>query len=104
MPASRARPNLHNASMAFAVLAALLAMVGGAVVLAGYLLDLPALRAILHGWAPMKPTSALCFILNGLALLFSLLTTGRPDGANTAPPVGPVCSRCCLFCRYSSAC
>ncbi len=85
MPASRARPNLHNASMAFAVLAALLAMVGGAVVLAGYLLDLPALRAILHGWAPMKPTSALCFILNGLALLFSLLTTGRPDGANTAP-------------------
>lgn len=42
------------------------------------LLDLPALRGILHGWAPMKPNTALCFILNGLVLGLSLVPAAQP--------------------------
>ena len=62
-----------------AVLAALLATLGGTVVLAGYVLDVPALIGVLPGWAPMKPNTALCFMLNGFVLALSLLPAA-PSG------------------------
>ena len=41
------------------------------------MLDLPMLKGILNGWVPMKPNTALCFIINGLAMAFPLI----PDAA-----------------------
>ena len=79
MPNRRSRPNLNDASTVFAILAALLALLGGTIILTGYLLDIPALRGMLRGWAPMKPNTALCFILNGLALLLSQIPSVRFD-------------------------
>lgn len=70
---------LPTKSTAFTVLAALLATLGGTIVLAGYLLDVPALIGVLPGWAPMKPNTALCFMLNGFVLALSLLPTA-PSG------------------------
>ena len=70
---------LPEKSTAFTVLAALLATLGGTVVLAGYVLDVPALIGVLPGWAPMKPNTALCFMLNGFVLALSLLPAA-PSG------------------------
>ena len=54
------------------LVAALSVFIGG-VVLVGWAFDIPALRSILPGWAPMKANSALGFILAGAALLSSSL-------------------------------
>ncbi|MFT3849516.1 MAG: ATP-binding protein [Propionivibrio sp.] len=83
MPLHRLPP---DKSTAFAALAAWLATLAGSVVLAGYLLDLPALRGILPGWTPMKPNTALCFMLNGIVLGLSLMPATH---AGASPPAAP---------------
>jgi len=40
----------------------------GCLVLAGWLLDIAALKSIFPNWVPMKPNSAFCFVLAGAAL------------------------------------
>ena len=72
---------LLDRSTVFPALVSLLATLAGAVVLAGYALDLPSLIGILHGWAPMKPNTALCFVFNGIALGLSL----RPEAGRARP-------------------
>ena len=59
-------------TLRFALFSALLATLLGGMVLSGYIFDQPALKGILHGWVPMKPNTALCFLFNGLALALSL--------------------------------
>ena len=51
-----------------ASLAALVAVVVGAVVLVGWAFDIAVLKSILPGWISMKPNTAVCFILAGIAL------------------------------------
>ncbi|MCR4304620.1 MAG: PAS domain S-box protein [Gallionella sp.] len=58
-----------------ASLAALLAVIVGDMVLAGWVFDIGVLKSILPGWVSMKPNAAVSFILIGIALL---LTTRSP--------------------------
>ena len=59
---------------------------------AGYLLDLPGLKGVLPGWTPMKPNTALCFLINGLALAFSIV-----------PDIQPIAQRLGAAARYLRA-
>lgn len=47
----------------------------GAVVMLGWLLDIPVLTHVSPSWKPMVPATALCFSLGGLALLVSGTTS-----------------------------
>lgn len=51
------------------------AILGGAMVLCGWLFDISALKSILPGWVAMKPNTAVAFILTGIAL------TNSPNAA-----------------------
>ncbi|MDP2761569.1 MAG: EAL domain-containing protein [Sideroxyarcus sp.] len=55
-------------------LAAVLAVVVGAMVLVGWTFDITALKSVLPGWVAMKTNTAVCFILTGIALWL----TARP--------------------------
>lgn len=57
------------------LLAALLAMVVGALVLAGWAFDIAVLKSILPGWVSMKANTAVCFILIGVALWLTARTS-----------------------------
>ena len=50
-----------------------LAVLVGGLVLAGWTLDLAALKSLLPGWVSVKPNAALAFILTGVALLLSTI-------------------------------
>ena len=66
----------------YAQAAGVIALTGGVTVLIGWLLRLPTLMTVLPGAVAMKPNTALCFILAGIALV-SL----REDGAVAPIPV-----------------
>ena len=48
-----------------------MAVLVGVAVLAGWALDIGALKSVLPGWVAMKPNAAVAFILIGIAMLFS---------------------------------
>ena len=73
-------------SARFAALAAFLATVVGAAILSGYLFDLPVLLGVLHGWAPMKPNTALCFVIDGVVLGASLVPGAKASERGTLAP------------------
>ena len=91
-------------SVRFAQFSALLAILVGSMVLSGYVFELPELKGILHGWVPMKPNTALCFLLNGLALAFSLapkslrLSSGQNIGTRSLRLGGGIAVLSILFC------
>ena len=58
----------------------MLSVVAGLVVLLGWLLRVPALIRMLPGAATMKPNTALCFVLVGMALYFLRERRGAPVG------------------------
>jgi PAS domain S-box-containing protein len=65
----------HSAlSPSFAVQSAgALAVLAGGLVLAGWTLDIAALKSLLPNWVSVKPNTALAFILTGIAVLLSTL-------------------------------
>ncbi len=69
----------------FAFLVALLAVVVGAMVLAGWAFDIGALKSILPGWVSMKANTALCFILTGCALWLTARSFTVSDPQHAAP-------------------
>jgi PAS domain S-box-containing protein len=48
-----------------------LAVAVGGLALVGWAFDIALLKSVLPGWVSMKPNTALCFVLVGLALLFA---------------------------------
>ena len=62
-----------------ASLAAIVAVAVGVMVLVGWAFDIAVLKSILPGWASMKPNTAVCFILIGIALW---LTTRQSSISN----------------------
>lgn len=55
-------------SAKFVPLVIVLTVVVGSIVLVGWALDIAALKSVLPGWISMKPNTAFCFILSGIAL------------------------------------
>ena len=62
-------PNPAVLATQLASLAALLAVVVGAMVLVGWTFDIAVLKSVFPGWVTMKANAAVCFILIGIALL-----------------------------------
>jgi len=67
-------PRLVSALQSFAKAAGLAVGVAGALVLAGWALDVTVLKSISSGFVSMKPNAALAFLLGGAAL--NILSTG----------------------------
>src|ERR1019366_890676 len=70
--------------------AAITAVVIGALVLLGWALDVPILTSPLPGYATMKPLTAICFVLCGMALaLHASGPTGlaTPSAGSRAAPI-----------------
>ncbi len=64
-----------------ALAAGALGLVVGILVLLGWLLDVQILKSILPGKATMKPNTAVCFALSGIALLLLALTSWQKEVA-----------------------
>jgi signal transduction histidine kinase len=78
--------HLHTRKREALLLAAtLLPIVGGCLVLAGWLFGIEALEAIVPGYATMKPVTALAFVLSGVSLWGYKVT---PGGAPRPPWLG----------------
>lgn len=73
--------------------AAVLAVVTGAMVLAGWAFDIVPLKSVLPGWIDMKANTAVCFILTGIALLL----TAHPHSAIRNPQYSMFLARLCLL-------
>ena len=85
----------QKAARLAARLAAVLAIVAGGVTLAGWALDITALKSGLPGWVSVKPNTALGFLLTGLAfLLFAL----PPWSGN--PRLSALGSQLCRLCGW----
>jgi PAS domain S-box-containing protein len=67
-----------------------LAVLAGGLVLAGWTLDLAALKSLLPGWVSVKPNAALAFILTGIALWLSTVN----------PQFSTLSSRLARLCRW----
>ena len=65
-------PRWQASAFGLAAAGALSLGVGG-MVLAGWALDVGALKSILPGWVSVKPNPALAFVLTGIAFLLSSL-------------------------------
>ncbi|MFI3190818.1 MAG: diguanylate cyclase [Methylococcales bacterium] len=63
--------NINIVSYKIPLLAALLAIIGGVVVLLGWTLDNNSLKGILPFWLPIKANAAVCFVLLGSAIILS---------------------------------
>lgn len=85
-------PNPAVRATQLAPLAAVLAMVVGAIVLIGWAFDIAVLKSILPGWFPMKANAAVCHILTGVALLL----IARPP-ATSNPQRAVFSSRFCVL-------
>jgi len=76
-----------------AALAAIVAVVVGAMVLVGWVFDIAVLKSVWPGWVSMKANAAVCFILIGVALL---LATRPPTTFN--PQLSTFFSRFARLC------
>jgi len=83
-------PNIAVQVTKLASLAAILAIVVGAMVLVGWAFDIAVLKSILPGWVAMKANAAACFILIGIALLL----VARPP-ATFNPRISTFFARLC---------
>jgi signal transduction histidine kinase/CheY-like chemotaxis protein len=92
MPTDHAPGSTAQATK-LASLAAVLAMVVGAMVLVGWAFDIAALKSVLPGWISMKANTAICFILIGITLLSAI----RPP-AVFQPQRATFFSRLARFC------
>lgn len=78
-----------------ALVVALVVLTTSAVVIAGWLVDLPALTRFRSGWPPVAPAAAIAFVLAGLALACQSLHAPRPDVSGNSPVlrvVGDLCA------------
>jgi PAS domain S-box-containing protein len=73
-------------------LAGAMAVLVGTAVLFGWVLDLPVLKSILPGTVTMKPTTALCFILSGIAVWIGISRTTTWPIAGKSKSLAMVCS------------
>jgi CHASE3 domain sensor protein len=91
---SRPEPPGARQMGGMATIVAWFSMTVGALVLAGWAFDLPALKSILPGWVTVKPNTALGFVLTGIALLLM-----QPPPAQSAirNPQSAILSRLCAL-------
>ena len=87
MTTERASHSVLSRSFAVQSAGALAVLVGG-LVLAGWTLDLAALKSLLPGWVSVKPNAALAFILTGIALL---LSTVNPQFSTASSRLARLC-------------
>src|SRR5205823_1018443 len=72
----RAAPDVTRQLLLVSRSCAIFVAMVGAAVLAGWALDLPAVKGLGPGWATMKANTAACFLLTGLALGSSHIHSG----------------------------
>src|SRR5712691_3626549 len=67
-------------SLYFPWIASAIAIIVASLVLVGWLLDIALLKSVLPGAATMKPNTAVCFVLSGLALWLLCPAPGQAGG------------------------
>jgi len=67
-----AEPDLRGTAPRLARPVALLTLLAGVSVLAGWAFDIALLKSISPGWVSMKANTAVCFVLSGIALFLAL--------------------------------
>src|SRR5260221_9281841 len=71
---------------------AAIAITVGTLVFIGWWLHIPALTSVVPGLVTMKPNTAACFLLAGLALWISLLPNDLAQSLRLNKGVVPVCA------------